>query len=114
MLKIIKQKKGFASIVEVIVTSIVFSVAAISIFATISMVRPQSSSASQQLEAAYIGRQVMDELRGKIDANTWNDSGSDYAVDVIHTKNYGVYTVNYLLTDDPNLDVRRLSLNVYY
>jgi len=52
MLKVLKQN-GFASIVEVIVTAVVFTVAAFGILTTVSMLRPQGMESYRKLEAAY-------------------------------------------------------------
>ena len=114
MFKILKQNKAFASFVEIIVTSVIFLLAGLGIFTSISMLRPHGSESAQKLEAAYIGKRVLDQLRGAVDASTWNLASSPLAPNVPHSQNINGYIVNYVLVDMPGLDIRQLFMNIYY
>lgn len=113
MLKGLKNQ-GFASVVEVIVTSVIFILAAAGILTTISMLRPQGEESARKLQAAYIGKGIIDDLRSQIDARTWNDSGGNFAVGTPYTINSidGVYNVTYFFEDVPGLGLRKLTMNV--
>ena len=113
MFKILK-KDGFASFVEIVVTAVIFIVAGLGLFTSISMLRPQGADSAKKLEAAYIGKQVIDQLRAQVDARTWNSSLSNLAPNVMHSSVIDGYTVNYFLLDDNSLGIRQLYLNVYY
>lgn len=117
MLKILK-KKGFASVLEVIVTAVIFMLAAFGIMTTVSMLRPHTLEVSREVEAAYHAKNMMDYLRGQVDAATW-DTGL-LATGATHSDTIGDYTINWSLTDvnpaayPPGLAPRKLTMNVYY
>ncbi len=114
-------KKGFASIVEMIVTAVIFAIAAIGIFSTISMLRAQSpvSDSGGRLGAAYTGKRILEDLRGRVDAGEWMANLGPLATGTLHTNTIGGYTVNWYLVDvpgdfPPGMAPRRLVMNVYY
>ena len=114
MLKALKQD-GFASLIEVLVTAVIFVVASLGIFTAISMLRPHGIESAKKLEAAYVGKRMIEELEGKVDARMWDNSESpifpgDHG-DVI-TGMYANYTVNWHIEDAAG--VRSLSMNVNY
>ena len=113
-MKRLLNNNGFASILEVIVSSIIFMTAAVGFFTSVSMMRPQSNDSTKKLAALYAGRSVAEELRGEVYGNLWNHSSSNLRPGVLHTRSVGIYTINYILTDDPNLSMRRLDMNIYY
>ena len=115
MFKVLKQD-GFASLIEVLVTAVIFVVASLGIFTTISMLRPHGIESAQKLEAAYVGKQVVEELRGKVDARVWDCSLSPIYPGnhgTIVSGMYGVYVVNYSIVNDL-VGGRSLSMNVNY
>ena len=112
MLKILK-KQGFASFVEVLVTSVIFVVAALGIFTTISMLRPRAMDSAERIEAAYAGKSVLDRLRAYVDQRSWNEVNSLLAPGVIRSSVVGNYIVNWYLEDVPGLGIRQLYMNVY-
>ena len=69
-----------ASIIEVIVTSVIFIIAAFGIMSTLATSQPQSTNSAKRLKAAFIGRQFLDELRTKVDARTWDQGNNDLSV----------------------------------
>lgn len=112
MLRDLKDK-GIASIVEVIVTSVIFVIAAAGILSTVAMFRPQGKEASLKIEAAYVGKGIIDDLRQQVNAEDWNDPGSSLAPDT-YTTTIGIYTIDYEITDEPNLGYRKLTMNITY
>ncbi len=113
MLKALKNNAyGFASFVEVVVTAIIFILAAFGIFTTISMLRPQGIDSAERLKAAYIGKAAYDRLRGYVDARIWEDNSGPMWPGVVHTMNISDYIVNYYLQDMPD-GTRSVELNVY-
>jgi len=118
MLKILKQE-GFASIIEVIISSIIFIIAAAGILTAVSTFQSQAGgNTSKRLEAVYAGKQVIDELRSEVDAETW-DSGN--LTTGLHSTTVLGYDVNYYLTDVPSgcaawggCIARKMTMNIYY
>lgn len=117
MLRTLKEN-GFASVLEVIVTAVIFMLAAFGILTTVSMLRPHTLETSREVEAAYHAKNMMDYLRGQVDAATW-DTGP-LATGVVHSNTIGDYTINWELTDvnpaeyPAGLAPRKLTMNVYY
>jgi len=105
------KKNGFASIVEIIVTAIVFVIAAAGILSTMVMFRPQGQEASKKMEAAYIGKGIIDDLRQQVSAEDWFNAGSPLEVG---TTSFMVdnYNVTYTITDPVVGDYRKLEMNV--
>ena len=112
MLRDLKDK-GIASIVEIIVTSIVFVIAAAGIMSTVAMFRPQGKEASLKIEAAYVGKGIIDELRQQVNAEDWYDASSSLAVGTYPPITVGVHTVVYTITE-PTSGLRKLTMNITY
>ena len=108
MLKKLK-KKGFVSIVEVIVTSVIFILAAFGILSSISRLSPAGVNTSQRLDAAYVGRKFIENLRNSVDIYA---SGTRYSNEV--AGGLSSYTVNWYLRDDASSGTRQMFMNVYY
>ena len=107
------QKNGFASITEIIVTSIIFVLATAGILSTLSMLRPEGGASTQKIEAAYLGKGIMDDLRKDVDAATWNDLTSRLAPGAHNLGQINGYTVSYTVTQLPApANVRRLDMNI--
>lgn len=107
------QENGFASITEVIVTSIIFVLAAAGIMSTLAMLRPQGGGSTQKIEAAYLGKGIMDDLRKDVDAATWNDANSRLAPGPHNLGQINGFTVSYTVTQLPSpSNVRRLDMTV--
>jgi hypothetical protein len=100
VMKILKNSYAFASLTEVIVAAIVFSVAAVGILSTISFLKPQSTISAKRLEAAYFGKNILEQMRLQVDTNDWTLSGGDLdpaANPHLHT--FGEYTATWNVTD---------------
>ncbi len=113
MLKNLKRKKGFASLLEIVITSIIFIIAAFGIFTSIASFSPKGKNSSKRLEAAYIGRRVLDELRSHVDARVWDKKESGLLTGESYATTLGNYTVKWQLADVPDLKLRRLLMNIY-
>ena len=103
------KKKGFVSIVEVIVTSVIFILAAFGILSSISKLSPAGVDTSKRLDAAYVGRKFIENLRNSV---TVYASGTRYSNKV--AGGLSNYTVNWYLRDDINTGTRQMFMNVYY
>lgn len=98
------KNEGFASIVEVIVTSVVFVIAAFGVLSTITMFKPHSEESSRTMEAAYIGKGIIDDLRQQVSAEDWNVPGSvlwpdTYSTTIVTDPGGINYTIDYVITD---------------
>jgi hypothetical protein len=113
MLKLMNNQ-AFASILEVIVSSIIFMTAAVGFFSAVSMLRPQAADSTQKLAALYVGKRVMDDLRSQVYGNLWNHPSSGLRPGVLFTQTIGVYTVNYIVTNVPGMPLRRLDMNIQF
>ena len=113
----IKHQAGFASLMEVIVTAIIFFIAATGIFTTISMLRPHGVDSAKRLKAVYAGKQILDELRGKVSALTWNNASGD-----LYPGNYNStvtndnisYNIDYEIKNASLSDIREVTMNIEY
>lgn len=101
---------GFASIVEVIVTSIIFVIAAAGIMSTLSILKPQETVSTEKMEAAYIGKAIIDDLRQQVDANTWYGGGGGLDVGSYSLTN-GIYSIDYQISE-PSPLYRKLTMNI--
>lgn len=109
-----KNNQGFASIAEVMISAVIFAIASLGILATITSLQPHTAQSEKRLQAMYIAKGVMEELYQYVDATTWNNTGSPVETDLIHNLTYGDYNVAYYLEDVPNLELRKLTINVTY
>ena len=115
MLKVLKEDGQ--SMVEVIVTAIIFIIATVGIMSTLPVLTPKGKDVDKRITAAYIGKSVIESLRNSIDPTTWNDSTGPLATGIVHTIFKGSnneYIVNYYLVDIPGTNVRQIFMNIYY
>lgn len=111
--------KGFASIVEVVVTSIIFVLATAGIISTVSMLRPHGQESSKKIEAAYLGKAVLENLRKDVVADGVDGFGQGlydglhYHVNLPVSSDPGNYSVSYDVTQPAgNPDVRRVTMDI--
>ena len=103
---------------EVIVATLVFSIAAAGIFAMTSGLRKSAVMDSKEdINAALIGKRVLEDLRTKVDATNWNQAGGplDPATNP-HVANSIVvdgktYTPTYTVTQEAD-GGRKVSINI--
>ena len=109
-----KKEEGFSA-VEIIVASLVFVTASVSILSILSSLKKPSSKSERKVEAAYFGKSVLDELRAKVDAGTWNQVGVAPAPGTYTTTKTSAsgldYTVAYTISDS-TASTRKVTLNV--
>ena len=107
-----------ASILEVIVTSVIFVIAAVGIFMTISSIRPKGIAAQKKLRAAYLGKQIVENILGSLDARSWDNASGELYPGT--PKSYPVvdgtttYTVTWQVSNVQGMDLRQVDLNVTY
>ena len=93
------QSAGF-SITEVTVAALIFALTAVGIVSTISSLRTPSATSEKDLQAAYYGQNILDDLRAKVDQNAWLDPANPLAVGTHTLPSSGIYNVVYTVTDD--------------
>lgn len=105
-------QSGFASALEVVISSVFFVTAGLAIMTSLSMLRPEANSSLNRLEASYAARDFVGELRSSVSAQSWNDSSGDYTPNVVHQRTFGSYQLNYILTDTGSGNARFLEMNI--
>ena len=73
----LKQKFGY-SMVEVLVSSMIFMITMTGVISTFSAIRKPSAKTEHQTAAAYLGKRILDELRTQVTQKNWPDDGSAY------------------------------------
>ncbi len=109
----ISNQKG-ASLVEVTIAALIFSIAAAGLFATFTTQRRASDRAERRLQAAYYGRQIFDNFRAKVDQRNWGDLSSNLSVGTHTLPPSGPYTASYTVTEDPTTGVRKVNLTIQW
>ncbi len=118
MLKISKNA-GFASFVEIVMTTGIFLITAVGIYSTIAMISPKSASSTRKLEAAYAGKTVIERLSSQVTAESWATPlpTGNYVVGHNYTVPVGSFQVRYNFEIPPgygavSAEERPLRLNV--
>ncbi len=109
------KKIGF-TMTEVIIATLIFTLAMAGVFASISELRQPAVESTQEVTAAFVGKRILEDLRSQVSAETWNSTGnlilgSTYtnSFSVSSTTYYTIYTV----TSDPDgTSARKVILNV--
>jgi type II secretory pathway pseudopilin PulG len=111
--------QGFASIVEVVVTSIIFIIATAGILSTVSMLQPHSTESSKKIEAAYLAKGILDEWRTAVLATPGSPPGSNWGPPLDQPAGtyplppFGDYAISYTIEDDnPIPNVRKVTMTV--
>ena len=95
-----KINQNGASLVEVLIAALIFTIAATGLFTTFASQRETTKRSQRQVQAAYYGRQVLEELRSKVDQRNW-DSG-DLQEGVHNLAPSGPYSATYTVTTTAN------------
>lgn len=118
MLKISKNA-GFASFVEIVMTTGIFLITAVGIYSTIAMISPKSASSTRKLEAAYAGKSVIDRLSSQVTADSW--AGGNFDVGTQYNVAVGSFRVTYNFEIPPGFGAvvpeekpRKLNIQVNY
>lgn len=106
---------GF-TITEVIVASVIFTLAMAGILTSISHLRQPAVESSQEVTAAFLGKKILDDLRTQVSAQTW-ETNSLLSLGT-HTNTVTVsgiaYNISYLVEPDDlsGTGARKVTLNV--
>lgn len=112
-----RRNQGF-TIVEVIVATLVFALAAAGIFATVSALNRPAGESMEEVTAAFLGKRILEDLRRDVDAEDWNSgelvNGTTYAMNAV-TIGGITYTPVYTVENDPNgTSARKVTLNIIW
>ncbi len=77
-LKILQSSGGF-TIVEVLVATVIFTIAALGTFSTIASIRKPAAVSERKLQGAYYAKQILEDLRPQVDARNWNPATGQYS-----------------------------------
>ena len=118
-----KPNQGF-TMTEVIVAALIFAMATAGIMATVSALSQPASESMEEVNAAFVGKSLLDQLRRNVDATDWEDSVSG----ALHpnggpwgngTYNMGAtviggvsYDVNYTVVVDPETSARKVTVDI--
>jgi len=111
----LKKNSGF-SIAEVTVAAVVFSVTALGIISTVSVLRKPAVNWERKTVGTYYGQQLLEDLRAKVDQSNWGDAGSPLAVGTHTVASYlapngTAYDATYTVTELPS-GARQVTLTV--
>ncbi len=107
----IRKEHGLVSMVEVIVTSIIFTLTFIGVYIALASSHPKGTLSAEKLNAAYIAKGYLDDLRRDVRADTW--SSGNLAVGTYNITVNG-YQVGYVVSDVPGMPLRRVDLTITY
>jgi prepilin-type N-terminal cleavage/methylation domain-containing protein len=114
------KRTGF-TIIEVVIAAAIFTLAMTGIFSSVSLMRQPAIESTQEVTAAFIGKQVLDDLRSQVSAQTWNGTSGLLSVGNTYTNIISVttgsvttnYNVVYTVEADPDgTSARKVTLNV--
>lgn len=110
---ILNTNRGFASIVEVIVTAIIFTLAAFGIFTSIASLRPEGAQSGEKLDAALTAKGKLEELRQSLNPEVWNTGDLSLGT---HTLTEGNFIYTWTVTEVPSLEdfVRKVDMTIAY
>lgn len=88
---------------EVMIAAVVFSVTALGVMSTISILRKPAANWERKTVAAYYGQQLLEDLRAKVDQRSWNDPSSPLAAGTHTVSSYSAgngtaYDATYTVT----------------
>ena len=121
MLKNFKHKqnsqKGF-TMVEAVVAALVFAAVVVGIFSTTAALKKPAVVSDKKLTAAYYGKQILEDLRSKVDQRDWNSGQLNLGVHgpvTINNPTYNVtYSVTYTVNTIPGSSARQVFLKVQW
>jgi hypothetical protein len=83
------------------VAAIVLTTTIAVVFGTIMSSRKPMVQADRSVRAAIFAKKAMAELRGKVDANTWDQAGSSMVEgNYVNFMNEDGFTASYIVTND--------------
>ena len=115
-------KSGF-SMVEALIAAVIFAVAVVGVFATSAALKKPTVVSDKKLTAAYIGKQVLEDLRSKVDQREWltgslatyNLALGDHGPFTFNNPTYQVaYNVMWTVSSVPNSDARQVLVTIQW
>lgn len=110
MLKI-NNNAGLVSMVEVIVTATIFSMAFLGVYMSMTTMHSKGTVSTEKLKAAYAAKGFLDDLRQQVRADTWNTGN---LVPGTYNTTVNGYTVSYTVSDVSGLGLRQVDLAITY
>jgi len=107
MFRFRKKLPGF-TIVEVVVSALIFSIAAAGIIAMVSNLRPAATISVDEVGASLCAKQIMERLRSAVDARTYDTGNLSLGS---YSETCGKYTVDWDIYDEPGVG-RQIKMNV--
>ncbi len=102
---------------EVVIATLIFSLAMAGVFASISNLRQPAIESTQEVTAAFIGKRILENLRKDVSAATWNSENlaiGTYGPIEAATVGNQTYYYNYIVAADPATNARQVTLDVYW
>lgn len=112
------------SLVEVVVASVIFMIAAAGAFKVFSIAQKMSTVSSDEVIAANYGRGLLESLRARVDQRTWNSGWYLSCDDAWHswpatpTNTEPFYNlsgnVDYRCTENATTGTRKVTMNIVW
>ena len=102
----LKNKTGM-TLMEVLIAVVIFAITLGGFLFVLNVATVPSSNQAQRLGAAQYGKQVLEQLRQKVDSDYW-DSFTGGSV------TNGIYTATYTVTDDVATGAKNIQMRVTY
>lgn len=107
---------GF-TMVEIVVSILIFALSIAGLLSAISSLNRPAVESFEEVQAAYIGKQLFEEFKQGIDASTWNQPNSILnptaaPVQTQITRQGIVFTTSYTITDDVTVGGRWMDLTI--
>ncbi len=107
--KIPSWKNNGFSLVEVIVASLIFTITIAGVLSSIAILKPPAEFSEKGVNAAYYAKNILEDLRSKVDARTWNDPNDGTITSLapgVHSGSAVIsnvtYATTYTVTSDAN------------
>ena len=117
-LKYHKSSEDAFTLVEAVVAALVFAAVAVGLFATSSALKKPSVLTDKRLTAAFYGKQILEDLRAKVDQRDWNNSSGplwqgDHVTQPIYNPTYNVsYSISYTVSNIVGSSARKVDVTV--
>lgn len=72
-------QSGF-TLTELVVSAMIFSLSVAGLLATVSSLNRPSADSFEDVQAAYLGQEVLEDLKKEIDASVWDETTSNLAI----------------------------------
>jgi prepilin-type N-terminal cleavage/methylation domain-containing protein len=114
---LINSNSGF-TLVEVVISTVIFTIVAAGLYASVSTLRKPAMDTTKKINASFVGKQILEELRNDVSADTWNNggplvpSGTPYVLPDV-TVGGITYHPQYIVENDPDgSPARKVTLTI--